>query len=421
MKADVLSMSGNLFSFWNNKCVCLIETTYTHDEREKKTLRIRENPDERVLFAYQPGNGLVTIDPKTGSILQPNILQELISVDYDDIEGLKNFFETYGFFVPLTAKRLETFSANDIYNIHRHIKYTLELMSLIQMKHPNYKKIYSEICWLTFVPPTILSVQTDAGTAEDIYHSCLHNFQGYLSGQIHYQTEHNEDEAMMYGSLYDDPNAFFEIPDSVRPPKTKIHASAFMDADFQDSDLTDPTNHYSKYPRILPGTLLRTFGFATNINTEDRHTIEFFYHMENEIGQLCYFSDKYDAVFLNDVDEKFNKNFDDTLKKAMIRVAKKTIKEEIDFNLSEMVPSYNMQTMSPAWSIPDLLTGLFFSLFYTKADLEIYRECENPNCSTYFLVSTTNSRKKYCCSACANAMAQRNHRKKNRAKMAPPI
>ena len=81
---------------------------------------------------------------------------------------------------------------------------------------------------------------------------------------------------------------------------------------------------------------------------------------------------------------------------------------------SILYPSYNIETMSGSWTIPDLYSALLFSIFYMKPDLELYRKCENPNCGRYFLVNTTNNRRKYCCIECSNAMQQRKLRQRRK-------
>jgi len=66
--------------------------------------------------------------------------------------------------------------------------------------------------------------------------------------------------------------------------------------------------------------------------------------------------------------------------------------------------------MGPSWQINTLMDAIYFSIFYLKPELELYRKCENPSCENYFLVKTTFTTKKYCCDQCANAAQQRRHR-----------
>jgi hypothetical protein len=107
----------------------------------------------------------------------------------------------------------------------------------------------------------------------------------------------------------------------------------------------------------------------------------------------------------------YNK-FDEQLKQSLIIVAKIVLNEEINSNLSGIVPRFIASKMEPSWKAENLLSALYFSIFYMKPGSEIYRECANPACHNHFLVKTSNSRKIYCCVNCRNATSQRNHRKK---------
>ena len=103
-------------------------------------------------------------------------------------------------------------------------------------------------------------------------------------------------------------------------------------------------------------------------------------------------------------------NLDEHMKKALLLIAKYVLAQEINHHVSRMKPIYNPITLEPSWKAPNLLTALYFSLFYMKPKSEIYRKCANPSCTNFFLVKTSNSRKKYCCGACRNASNQRDYR-----------
>ena len=413
MASDILSLSGNLFTFNGKKCECKIETTYTQEGAEIKRLRIREIPNANIRFAYMPGQGLVSVDLKSGAASKENILSELVSIKIGDISNLSNFFEKYGFWIPLTDKIFDVFDAEDIFNIHKHIVYTIKVLTMLQQKKIDYLKLYSKICWLTFTLP----VQLKSTNGEDnaLYQTCIHNFLGYMNGTIPIKQSAEEMEKLMYEGAYDNPEADFKVQDSIRPPFTTINEMTYIEAMEEDNSLNDPTHYYSMRPLLHPGRLMSLFRYATEVEKIDRFVIEYFYHMETEIGQISSLSKEDELIFYRDIKDKYKKNFDEILKKATIKVAKQIVKEEIDFNLSGIAASYNVDTMSPSWNIPDLMTALFFSIFYMKPNLEVYRKCENPSCTRIFLVSTTNSRRKYCSPECANSMAQRMYRKRKKA------
>lgn len=413
MTMDILSLSGNLFTFNGRKCNCKIETSYTPEGIEKHRLRIREISDANIRFAFTPKQGLITIDLKSGTAGKENILSELVSIKIGDIHALVSFFEKYGFWLPLTDKYLESFEANDILNIHKRILYTINILSVLQQKKINYMKLYSRICWLTLMSPTQLkSSESDGGI---IYQTCDHKFIGYMNGKIPVEKPEQDSHELMSGALYDNPDAEIAVKDSIRTPKTLIYSYSLTEAMMNEDDYTNPEYHIEDRPLLSLVNLINLFISTENINESDRFIIEYFYHMETEIGQISGKSENDELTFFRDIKDNYKRHFDSILKKATIKAAKLIVKEEIDYNLSEISPSYNAQTMSPSWKIPNLMTALFFSIFYMKADLEVYRKCENQNCTKYFLVSTTNSRKKYCSPECANAMAQRMHRKRKKA------
>ena len=111
-------------------------------------------------------------------------------------------------------------------------------------------------------------------------------------------------------------------------------------------------------------------------------------------------------------------NFDATLEETLLVLAKKVLADEINANIIGVYPQYNGKALQPVWQLNSLLESLYFSIFYIRPGIELYKECENPNCKheKYFLVATTVTNKKYCCPACANAAAQRRSRQRKMQK-----
>ena len=310
---------------------------------------------------------------------------------------LIDFFEKYGFFVPLKSEYYELFDVNDIVNIHKHIIYTVEILSMIQQEKKDYMKLYSKICWLVLSTPVKLKPLEDNSIDVDepsiMYESCNHEIQNLVHSGIDID----------YGEYS------FTVQDFVKPPSKTIDETTYFEAVAK--------NDYSKYPSdqpyrplLKPGYLLDLFRNKALFPAAVWIIIDYFYHMETEIGQIRSFTEQDDVIFY----KQYKKTLDSDLKKASITVAKQIVKEEIDYNLSNLSPSYNVDTLSPSWHIPNLITAIFFSVFYIKSEFEVYRKCGNPNCTKYFMVSTTNSRKKYCSPECANSMAQRMHRKRKK-------
>ena len=397
MSMDDKSLSGNIFSFVNKRCSCKIETTYTAEGTPIQKLRIREIPDDDIHFAYKPEYGLFVTKPKSKNTGKESILSELISIKPRNLDGLIKFFEKYGFFVPLKDGYYKLFDTNDIFNIHKHIIHAVEILAIIQQEKIDYMKLYSKICWLVLSDPVKLKPLDDDDISDDdpsfMYETCIHNFQGQVRSEMDIDCEEYS----------------FTVPDFVRPPSTTIDKTTYLDAVAKNDYLKYPSDQPYR-PLLKPGHLMDLFRYKELCPHIDQVMIDYFFHMETEIGQIRSFTKQDDIIFFT----QHKKNLDSELKKATITVAKQVIKEEIDYNLSKLSPSYNVNTMSPSWDIPDLITAIFFSIFFIRSEFEVYRKCGNPNCTKYFMVSSTNSRKKYCSPECANSMAQRMHRKRKK-------
>ena len=107
-------------------------------------------------------------------------------------------------------------------------------------------------------------------------------------------------------------------------------------------------------------------------------------------------------------------NFTDKMKESLLKIAQIVISEEINANLKGISPQFNIDTLTPSWKLNSFIEALYFSIFYMKPGVELYKECENPNCKhqKYFLINATATNKKYCCKACGNAAAQRRSRQR---------
>ena len=110
--------------------------------------------------------------------------------------------------------------------------------------------------------------------------------------------------------------------------------------------------------------------------------------------------------------ERFTKE----LREETRRIARYVIADEINSNINRIRLQYDGSELEPSWVVPDLLSALYFSIFYLEPGKEMYRRCENPRCNhmKFFSVPITTKNKKYCCVACERAVAQRNYRKNHR-------
>ena len=108
------------------------------------------------------------------------------------------------------------------------------------------------------------------------------------------------------------------------------------------------------------------------------------------------------------------------MKNALLKIARIVISEEINHNIVGIHPKYEQDELAPTWQVSNLLQALYFSIFYMKPGVEIYKECKNPNCKRdkFFLVKATRTNKEYCCPQCSGAAATQRFRNRQLDKQA---
>lgn len=376
------------------KCECFMDTVHSPNGSVQASLRVRALPDSPLLFAYMPQEGLVRINQNTGAIESKNLLGELMGIREGDKEGVMQFFRENGFLFPIAVDALESFAFEDVFFILRRVRETLNVMSLLHEPRVQYKKIMSTICWLTL--SRRVSIRS-LDESRDEFKTCLHSYTKYLKSQ----------QGGIYDSLNLDPYASNDIvvPDTIYPPEVSVSISELENASMSGLEKeSDPG--LSRYRAAI--LFLNERGEIPS----DRMIIDYFYHLTSEVGNIVSVPEERAEVVFDCSEAEVASRLSAPLRKASIDVAKLTIKEELDYAINAIYPSYDIEAMTGSWVIPDLYSALVFSIFYMKPDLELYRKCENPNCGCYFLVSTTNSRRKYCSVECSNAMQQRKHRQK---------
>lgn len=155
------------------------------------------------------------------------------------------------------------------------------------------------------------------------------------------------------------------------------------------------------------------FCLYTTYNVPDenlRNIIDFYYNYQKKIGIIK----EIEPTKISYYSKPLTDNFSDAMKEMLVKIARIVISEEINANLKCICPQLEINALAPTWKLNSLLEALYFSVFYMKPGVELYKECENPNCKRdkYFLINATVTNKKYCCPACANAAAQRRNRQK---------
>lgn len=382
---------NNFFELENSPCECKKETVYTAPGAAPSfVLKVCAKPNSDTLrFSYSAQKGL-NLSGNAGGVINENILGQLLAIKPNDIDETISFLDKYGFIFPVSEERYETVNDTTLLKILNRIKATIKLMSAIAGKK-DYKAILNYTTYLLFSEPVEISL------ASVTYKTNFHEFTNLIR---------------TYNFIPDlDRNPEFfsteciSIFDTVKDDYEKLDIDELMGMSSGDgiSGLTGSRNLFFK----------NLFCLYTTYKKADenlRSIIDFYYNYQKRVGVIKTTELTGITYYANPNKE----NLSDRMKDALVKIARIVISEEINANLRDIRPQLEINSLSPTWKLNSLLEALYFSVFYMKPGVTLYKECENPNCKheKYFLINATVTNKKYCCPACSNAAAQRRSRQR---------
>lgn len=395
------TFTDNLFTFDSFACDCVTDIENVKPGVIKETVKIQGLADSPIRFAFAPSKGMVRL-AKTGSINSDRILTELLAIPEGDTKKLFSFFKEYGFFFPVSTDGYEAIEVKPLHSLINRIKVVVRLISALGEARKDYKRILGLTLYLQLTQPVILSFECFGGQQMP---TCQHAIYAELS-RASALPQPNQDSLPYDADTY-------SIPDTIFTPIFELN-------------IEDYTNIVGGFDVITPGAeqsqiykdITRLYCNAPHLSSELRNEIDFLFHFQNSIAVIKGFNAAGDIEFYDtgeNVRYRYAANFSDKMKEALIAMAKAAVRDEISYNLYGMRPRYDIETMSPAWEIQDLLTGIYVSIFFMRPGVELYRKCANPSCDRWFLVNTTSAKRKYCESSCRNATAQRAHRLRKQA------
>ncbi|NFO02702.1 CGNR zinc finger domain-containing protein [Clostridium botulinum] len=384
---------NNLFRYDSFSCHCDEDTFHEAVGHEPiKTLKIQSMPNQPVRFAFAAQDGLIRL-AHTGSIEEKNILASLISLPNRNLSAVFNFFKKNGFFFPVSNYEYEAIDAATIQELINRIKATVRLMSAIGAIRKNYQEILHLTLYLLLSEPVSLQMQS----LMHPYITCQHPFKTELEKASSLQDIDRGQEAF--------DNDTYTIVDTLYPPTYEI-------------DINEYNDIIAGYNTSIPGAddyryknIVFLYSNALNVAPSIRFIVDFLFHYQHDVGIIREIDYESGLDYYTDPDYS---KFDNSMKRALIDIAKIVISEEVNSNLDGIHPQYNVTKLSPSWKVDSLMGAIYFSIFYMKPDLELYRRCENPTCNNYFLVKSTSTRNKYCSSECCNRASQSRYRKKKR-------
>lgn len=384
---------NNIFCLNSFACDCVEDIQHTSPGMPPvRTYKLQARQDKPLLFSYIAKRGLARI-AKNGTSEEDNILGSLIALPDKKESNLFGFFQRNGFLFPINSANYESVDATVLYELICRIKATVELMTIANEIKKNYQKILHLTLYLMLSKPVY--VKTDSLSVP--YETCHHHFVDILakadSMQLSWerrQEEFNKDT--------------YTVADTIISPSYEFDINEYNDI-VSGTSLSGTVSCTPLYKKIV-----RLYCCYDGTPME-RKIIDFLFHLNHDIGQVLTYDMQNGLTFKGAADFS---NPIDSMKAGLLEIAWFVLGEEINANLGGIHPEYNVQTMAPSWKIDSLLSAVYFSIFYLKPDLELYRPCANPRCGRYFLVRTTSTRTMYCSDECRNRVMQDRYRKRKR-------
>ena len=382
---NFFNLGNENFSLKCKKCTFRIEKVLKTDGLTHNVLTAYPINTESVNYAFSGSLGLCSTTPH-GSLQNKNLLGTIISLPGKNSKKVLHFFEEQGYLLPIASEGTEV-DVVSLVEILNRIKATVLLMTALENPALDYEQILHLSLYLLMGKQVTIS-----GTVQMSYTTLKHQLFDIIRSQSAIDSLHPSSEADS-----------ISVRDMIFSPAYDLKADEY-------DDISNGETFSYDYPGIND-TFYRQLTIAyKNDNLQSKNLrlmIEFLFHYMHSVGVIK-------TVGFDEGIEYYgvpnHSKFDSRLKSAAILFARLVLSAEITYNTRSIKPFYNPNSLEPSWKAPSLLTALYFSVFYMKPGSEIYRKCANPSCHEYFLVKTSNSRKKYCCSNCRNANNQRSHR-----------
>lgn len=381
-----------LFSFESARCDCRVSTLPSKPGMaDGEDLYVGAVEGSPIRFAYAPTDGLLRIK-EDGSTVESNILGSFLAIKRGDAEGYARFFRDNGFLLPLGYGEFHRVCIEGIDEVSTRMLAVLELQKALGLERKQidtfsrYEKMVLTILRLICADPVEVSVGSDVS-----YAPCNHPISSLLENPTGCVAPSTKD--MHDGNI-------------------RVLESDGIKADVDTNFYQDVISGFSsdEWNGQLQKAVVELFVGGKAICPEDRNLIEMLYHYFTEVGPMAFQAGE--VVYIQEPDPQ-RKKLSETLKAKIEKAARHVLKEEIDHNVARISPVYDSETLGPKWKVDSLLGALYFSIFYLRPGVEVMKQCANPSCGKYFVVSRTDSKKKYCCDQCRNRMSQKNHRKRH--------
>lgn len=335
-------------------------------------------------------------------------------------KNLFNFIKNYGFFFHITDD--EYIEYGKMICLIERFSILVDLIHEISLNLDN-DNYYQTI--LALVLKLLLSKPVEIKLQNYTYRSCVHNYYELINGPYHLKTDSNRlgswgtnSDDDKYGSYEtkisgDELNEIFEgcFPEisEKENEETENSKESEEESDLEkikaDLNINDVNHVGSLY--YQNNALFFNFENLEN-NIDDLKIIVFMKLYFEQVGivkgciekvadienvtENCA-ADKRIVTQLEYVGKPDLKKFTPKMKEALIIIAKKVIYDEIEHNIKNIRPSFDLEK-GLSLRVNTLLEAMYYSLLLNYKQGQGYRRCTR--CYEYFLMSLTDNKRKNC-------------------------
>ena len=391
---------NNLFELDSNACKCEKDTkNVVPGEPPETTLKIYSLSDRPIHFSYSDKDGLNLTGPQ-GRVIIKNILGQVLALKEGDADGVIRLIEKAGFILPISFQNYEAIEFNALMKIIRRIKATVNLMNAIDGKNIyEQMRMFQAMTYLLYDDPIELDLEGMR------YVTCPHALNELLRKPIPLRDFRGDRDSILE-------NGNFEVSDSISSSGRAEVSHDLYNQMQMGSFGTNPGQGSSNYRNLF-------FAYISTMKKQSDWApiVDFYMNYQNQAGIIDYVD--LDSITYYDPKAQFSLN--DNLKKALPKVARMVLSNEINHNISSIHMQYDGEGLAPKWKIETLLQALYFAIFYMKPGIKMYKRCANPNCKrdVFFLTDRTKTNKEYCSTQCRSAAGQRRRRLGEQAEKKP--
>ena len=255
---------NTMFEYDGYGCYCAKDTENIFpDKPPKTTLKLYTDASKPLRFSYVPKWGL-NLTGKAGGAIEKNILGKILALPTGDIDKHIEFFQTYGFLLPLSSQEYESVDAEVLLEVVNRIKATIRLMNAIGKR--DYKKMFIHATYLLFAPVQQIT------TSLESYETCHHKFGELLYSYNLFPDLNNVPEVLVSGT--------YSVQDTMLETKNPVSIE-FYNAIRSGSD----TNMKGSKDPWFKNTMAMYIG-SQEADNEIRTLIDFYSPFQTEVSVM---------------------------------------------------------------------------------------------------------------------------------------